>query len=128
MATILLIVQLFLALGIIGLVLMQKSDQDGFGLGSGSGMNVFNSRGQANFLTKSTAIFAFLFIVNSLALSIIASNASDRGSLAERIEKMEQAEEFLTVPAKESPAPAESENTGESQLQPVEAPAVPQAE
>ncbi len=76
MEQVLLVVQLLLATALIGAVLLQRSDSDGFGLGSGSGNNFLSGRSSANLMTRTTAILAALFIMNSLALSIVASNRS----------------------------------------------------
>lgn len=129
MSAVLLVVQLLLALGLIGVVLIQKSDSDGFGLGSGGGggMGMFSARGQANFLTRSTAILATLFILNSLALSIIAANSSDRGSLADRLEEAEKMRGLSTVTIEE-PAEPLTDGTESEAMEPVAAPAAPQAE
>ena len=122
-------------------MLIQKSDSDGFGLGSGGagGGGMFSARGQANFLTRSTAILATLFILNSLALSIIAANSSDRGSLADRLEQAERMRGLSTVSDAEveekmiekgiDPAAAEGgEAPAAEESEPVAAPAAPQAE
>ncbi len=77
MELILLIVHLFLAIALVGVILMQKSEGGALsGLGGGSGgMGGFmTARGAANLLTRTTAILAGLFICTSLALAIIASN------------------------------------------------------
>ncbi len=125
MEAILLVIQLILALGLIGLVLMQKSDSDGFGLGGGSagGSGMFSARGQANFLTRSTAILATLFILNSMALSIVAANMSDRGSLADRLEQVEKLDGVAEVAGEDEVLLEEGAMETEEQ-----APAVPKAE
>jgi preprotein translocase subunit SecG len=79
MYTVLLVIHTLLALGIVGLVLIQRSDNDGFGL-SGGGSNILSSRAKASFMTRSTAILASLFMVTSLALSML-SNAGQGDSL-----------------------------------------------
>lgn len=76
MEQILLVVQLLLATALIGMVLLQRSESDGFGLGSGSGNNFLSGRSSANLMTRTTAILAALFMLNSLALSIVASHRS----------------------------------------------------
>jgi len=74
---ILLVLHVFLSLGIITLVLLQKgagaSAGAAFGGGGGAG-SVFGATGSANFLSKTTAIFAIGFFVNSLVLAYLASN------------------------------------------------------
>lgn len=77
---ILLIVQLIASLSIIGLVLMQhgKGADAGaaFGGGGGGGASgsVFGSKGSGNFLSRTTAILATIFFVNSLALAWLVAH------------------------------------------------------
>lgn len=78
MMQILLIVHVVITAALIGAVLIQRSDTDGFGLGSGSGSNLLTGRATANLLTRTTAILAGLFIVLSLALSVLAARDSGR--------------------------------------------------
>ena len=77
MDIILLVLHVVLSLGIITLVLLQKgagaSAGAAFGGGGGAG-SVFGASGSANFLSKTTAIFATAFFVNSLVLAYLASN------------------------------------------------------
>ncbi len=76
MELIILIVHLFLAIALVGVILMQKSEGGALGIGGGGGgMGGFlTARGAANLLTRTTAILAALFICTSLALALIASN------------------------------------------------------
>ncbi len=78
MIQVLLVVQVLVAAALIGVVLIQRSDSDGFGLGSGSGSNFMTGRSAANLLTRTTAILATVFIINSLALSILAARGNER--------------------------------------------------
>lgn len=75
MDILLLVLHVFLSLGIITLVLLQKgagaSAGASFGGGAGS---VFGATGSANFLSKTTAIFAAAFFINSLVLAYMASH------------------------------------------------------
>ena len=77
MDIILLVLHVFLSLGIITLVLLQKgagaSAGAAFGGGGGAG-SVFGATGSANFLSKTTAIFAVGFFVNSLVLAYMAAH------------------------------------------------------
>jgi preprotein translocase subunit SecG len=73
MTTILLIIHLFLALGLVAVILLQRSEGGALGIG-GSGGGMMTARGQANFLTRVTAILAVAFIATSLTLAILASN------------------------------------------------------
>jgi preprotein translocase subunit SecG len=75
MELILLIIHLFLAIALVGVILLQKSEGGALGIGGGGGMGGFlTARGAANLLTRTTAILATLFICTSLALALIASN------------------------------------------------------
>ena len=75
MELILLIIHLFLAMALVGVILLQKSEGGALGIGGGGGMGGFlTARGAANLLTRTTAILASLFIITSLALAITASN------------------------------------------------------
>lgn len=85
MELVFLVIQLIIAAALIGIVLMQRSSSDGFGLGSGSGSNFLSGRQSANFLTRTTAVLATLFIFNSLWLGILAANQSST-TLADEIE------------------------------------------
>lgn len=76
MEHILLVIHVIIASALIGVVLIQRSDSDGFGLGSGSGGSFMTGRATASLMTRATAILATLFIVNSLALGIIASHSA----------------------------------------------------
>ncbi|WP_428486056.1 preprotein translocase subunit SecG [Rhodopila sp.] len=72
MNTVLLIVHLFVTLALIGVVLIQRSEGGGLGIGSSQGMGSFMSgRGTANLLTRTTAILAAIFMVLSLALALL---------------------------------------------------------
>jgi preprotein translocase subunit SecG len=76
MENVLLVVQLLIAVALVLVILLQRTAQDGGGLmGGGSTMGgLFTARGSANLLTRTTAILATLFILNSLALGYIASH------------------------------------------------------
>jgi preprotein translocase subunit SecG len=73
MEIILRVLQVFLALGLIGVVLLQRSEGGGLGIGSSGGAGSFMSvRGTANFLTRLTAILAALFMITCLILALLA--------------------------------------------------------
>jgi len=71
MQTVVIVIHLMLVSALIGVVLLQRSEGGGLGIGGGSGF--MSSRGTANVLTRATAILAGLFFVTSLMLSIIAT-------------------------------------------------------
>jgi preprotein translocase subunit SecG len=74
---ILTIVQVFASLAIIGLVLLQrgKGAEAGAGFGSGASGTVFGARGASTALSRATAIFAAIFMINSLLLTYVGTRA-----------------------------------------------------
>ena len=74
MENVVLIVHLILALGLIGVVLLQRSEGGGLGLGGGGGGGgLVSSRGAATALGKVTWGLAIAFIITSLTLTVIAA-------------------------------------------------------
>jgi preprotein translocase subunit SecG len=70
MQTVLVVIHLMVVAAVIGVVLLQKSEGGGLGIGSTGGF--LSSRGTANVLTRTTAILAGTFFATSLLLSILA--------------------------------------------------------
>ncbi|MGF1627217.1 MAG: preprotein translocase subunit SecG [Alphaproteobacteria bacterium] len=81
MSTILLVIHILLAIGLVGVILIQRNEGGlgGLGGGGGGGGGMMSGRSAANLLTRSTAIIATLFIVNSVALAIVAG--TERSSI-----------------------------------------------
>ncbi len=72
MTTVLLIIHLFVTLALIGVVLIQRSEGGGLGIGSSQGMGGFmTGRGTANLLTRATAVLATMFMLLSLSLALL---------------------------------------------------------
>ena len=86
MAAIFLVIQLVLAIALIGVVMVQKSSTSGLGLGeggSGAGLQGFLSgRGSANFLTRATALIATGFLVSCLISAILATQGTTGRSIS----------------------------------------------
>ncbi|MDN5863281.1 MAG: preprotein translocase subunit SecG, partial [Salinisphaera sp.] len=80
--TILVIVQVLVAVGLIGLILMQhgKGADAGAAFGSGASGTVFGAQGSANFLSRVTAGLAALFFVISLTLAYLVGGAPTTSS------------------------------------------------
>ena len=72
MFTFLLIVQTLVAAAMVAVILMQRSEGGGLGVG-GSPSGLMSARGAADFLTRATAILATLFVVLSIALAGLAT-------------------------------------------------------
>lgn len=94
----LLIVHLIVAIVLIGLVMLQRSEGGALGIGGGSG-NLFSSRGVGNTLTRATAILAACFFLTSITLTMLA-NRHTSGSIVEQAPvSTEQAPASGTAPA-----------------------------
>jgi preprotein translocase subunit SecG len=80
--TLVLVVHVLVALGIIGLVLLQhgKGADVGAAFGSGASGSVFGATGSANFLSRATAILAVIFFSTSLGLAYLASHKPKAGA------------------------------------------------
>jgi preprotein translocase subunit SecG len=73
--TLIIVVQLLSALGVIGLVLLQhgKGADMGAAFGSGASGSLFGATGSANFLSRTTAVLAAVFFVTTLALTYLGA-------------------------------------------------------
>jgi len=71
MQTVLIVIHLMIVIALVALVLLQRSEGGALGVGGGGGF--MTGRGQANVLTRATAILGTLFFLTSLALTILAN-------------------------------------------------------
>jgi preprotein translocase subunit SecG len=83
MQTVLIVIHLMIVLALVGVVLIQRSEGGGLGIGGGSGF--MSARGTANALTRTTAILAALFFVTSLALGILTRYQGNPTDILDRI-------------------------------------------
>ena len=70
MQSVLIVIHLLVVIALVTVVLLQRSEGGAFGTGGGGGF--MTGRGQANALSRATAVLATLFFVSALAMSIIA--------------------------------------------------------
>jgi preprotein translocase subunit SecG len=126
MQTVLIVIHLMVVIALVALVLLQRSEGGALGVGGGSGF--MTGRGQANVLTRATAILAAMFFATSLALTLWAnlnrapksilegvtpsastsapmSTPAGKGNLLDDLKKIE---EQRAPQAPEPPAPPES--------------------
>jgi preprotein translocase subunit SecG len=91
MQTVLLVVHLLIALALIGVVLLQRSEGGALGIGGGGGAgNLFSARGVGNALTRTTAILAVAFFVTSIALTVMSSRGGVGGSAFDTVAPTEK--------------------------------------
>jgi len=82
MTSVLLVLFLIVTLALIGVILVQRSEGGGLGIGSSQGMGAFmTGRGTANLLTRTTAILGTAFMVLALALAVLGKGQAPRGSI-----------------------------------------------
>jgi preprotein translocase subunit SecG len=116
MQTVLLIVHVLVAAGVIGLVLLQhgKGADMGAAFGSGSAGSLFGASGSANFLSRTTAVLTAVFFVTSLALTYVSANRVE-GRSAVLGQPARQEAQPAATPAPEAPpaAPAAGSKAGE---------------
>ena len=112
MFTVFLVIQVLITLAMVVMILLQRSESDGLsGLGGGGGAgSIMTGRAAASFMTRTTAILAAAFMINSLWLAILVAN--DRGDSKSLVEQI-TAEDPLSplqkvAPADEAPAKTET--------------------
>ena len=97
MENVVLTIHLLLALSLIGVVLLQRSEGGGLGLGGGGGGDgVMSGRTTASALSKVTWILAIGFIITSLSLTIMAANNTAGSSVVDRLTTTDPAQEGTT--------------------------------
>jgi preprotein translocase subunit SecG len=86
--SILTVLHLVLAIGLVGLILIQHGQgaDAGAAFGSGASGTVFGARGSGSFLTRTTAILATLFFLTSMALAYFAAQVGEPEGLMDRVE------------------------------------------
>lgn len=113
MQTVILVIHLLLALGMIAVILVQRSEGGGLGIGGssggggGGGFGVMSSRGAANLLTRTTAILAGAFMITSIILALQSNSHTKPASI------LEQAPAASSSATTDAPAVTEpAEDTG----------------
>ena len=86
MENFILVLNIILAVLLVGVILLQRSEGGALGLGV-SQDNFISSRSASNFLTKTTAIIATLFIITSISLTIISKEEISSTSVLEKVEE-----------------------------------------
>ena len=105
--------QVFSSFVIVGLVLLQrgKGAEAGAGFGAGASGTVFGARGATTALSRATAVFAAIFMVNSLALAYLGTSATKQEEAQKTILDEAAAPKPAPAPAAGSSAPATSPAT-----------------
>ena len=86
MTAVIIVIHLILAIALVGVILLQRSEGGGLGMGGGGGgMGGFmTGRATANLLTRATAVIAALFMLTSLTLAILAGGDRESRSILDQ--------------------------------------------
>lgn len=107
--TLAVVFHVLLALGIVGLVLLQRGRgaDAGAGFGAGASGTVFGARGSASFLSRMTAVLATLFFLTSLGLSYLFSRGTEApASVMDRMPDQQAPVDPTAIQAEPAPEPA----------------------
>ncbi len=103
----LIVVQAIIAASLVGVILMQRSEGGGLGMG-GSPSGLMSARGHADFMTRTTTILATLFVTLSIALAFVAAKDNGSSNIDTTLERTEvpTTQTAPAAPAQTTPAPA----------------------
>jgi preprotein translocase subunit SecG len=76
MATFILVIHTLIAIALCAVILLQRSEGGGLGIGGGNAGGLMSARGAADLLTRSTTVLAGLFIATSIILAVLAAGGS----------------------------------------------------
>ena len=132
MQTVLIVIHLMIVLALVGVVLIQRSEGGGLGIGGGSGF--MSARGTANALTRTTGILAALFFLTSLGLGLLTRYEARPTDIIDRIPATQgQGNGILdtlgpaTTPAAPAPAGNGVPNSSEGAAAPAQSTPAPAA-
>ena len=92
MENVILIINVILAILLVGIILLQKSEGGALGIGA-SQDSFISSRSASNFLSKTTGIIATIFIITSILMTILSQKEISRTSVLEKIEEKQESTE-----------------------------------
>lgn len=113
----LIVVQGIVAAALVGIILMQRSEGGGLGMGGGSPSGLMSARGAADFMTRTTTALATLFVLLSIGLAFVAAQQSGGSTLDDSLQRTE-----VPVVAPGAAAPAEGTDIPEAAAAPSAAP------
>lgn len=124
MIQVILVIQLIVTIAMIGLILIQRSEGGGLGIGGGGGMGGFASpQSTANALTKATGVLAVLFFVANMTLAVMAEGRG-KVSIVDHLDKVSTSQEA----PKENSSKEEAKEAEKPVKAEKKAPSVPVAE
>ena len=102
--TFLLVVHAIIAAALVAVILMQKSEGGGLGMG-GSPSGLMSARGAADFLTRATTVLAALFIIMSIGLAALATVQRAPREIDQSLARQPAAQQQAPLEAPAAPAP-----------------------
>ncbi|MEW8164494.1 MAG: preprotein translocase subunit SecG [Candidatus Thiodiazotropha endolucinida] len=111
MQTILTVFHIFLAVGLVGLILIQhgKGADMGAAFGSGASGTVFGAKGSASFLTRTTALLGTLFFITSMVMAYFASQRNEQVGVMEALDQAPAVQMEEVQQSDIPPVPVESD-------------------
>lgn len=100
------VVQAIVAAALVGVVLMQRSEGGGLGIGGSPG-GLMGARGAADFLTRTTKWLAVAFVALSIALAAVAVETTGSDDITSTIDRTVVPADPLADPAGQAPAPVD---------------------
>lgn len=98
MTAVLITLHIILAVSLIGIILLQRSEGGGFGSSQSTG-SFFSVRGKTDFLTRTTAILATAFITNCFILAVIASQPKTSLTKAQNAPQTQEQPNLPSLPS-----------------------------
>ncbi|OZG71701.1 preprotein translocase subunit SecG [Hahella sp. CCB-MM4] len=119
--TLVVVVHVIVAAGVIGLVLLQqgKGADMGAAFGAGASQTLFGSQGSGNFLTKMTSLLAIVFFVSSFALAVFAKQKSEEIAQQDFVPQVIESAPEQAVPALDDATPPPAEEAAADEGKPV---------
>ena len=94
MTTFIVTIHILISISIVGLVLMQRSEGGGLGIGGG-GNSFMSARGTADLLTRATTFLAVAFFVTSILLAMLAGTGLKKKSIADEVAEEKSSESII---------------------------------
>ncbi|WP_429911268.1 preprotein translocase subunit SecG [Glycocaulis sp.] len=124
MTTILLIIQILVAIALVAVVLMQRSEGGALGIGGGGPGGMVSGRGAANLLTRTSMILGVVFMANSIALAALSRMDGAGQSVIDRVGTQDERGPLpFSFDDDGEPIPADEAPAAETADQPADVPA-----
>jgi preprotein translocase subunit SecG len=119
---VLLAINIVVCLGLIGVVLLQRSEGGALGMGGGNSGSFMTARGAGDLLTRITWILFSIFLVISLILTILTGRSNSGGSIVDRLDMQNLDSKTLNAPAAPAPTAPSTQAPADAQPGAIQAP------